>query len=464
MKTNVFDRIPDKFFNLLAGNSNYRLNSGCLLEVYKLFEYEISYRISRDTVRDVIASYLMTRIDKSENEESSPNDRAGAVIRSFYEVGWLSEETDDVTYEKQVVMTEAGIALAEFLGQLMAPAKEEYSSYVFNIYNRLKNREQWANNPYAFAMKPIYTDAKRLANSLKKLSTSIRSIIEKVVEEKTLEELTNNLMSYCEGSFIKEYSRLIKEQNIHVYRPAIINELEKMRQDEEVYELMVIGCFDNEGFELESEAEQYVQSLFETTIRFLNDDYNKIMNDIQRKINVYLNLAVGRARFLLSHDENTRGSVQQVLKIMVEAFENGGDDSVYGDLYDLYTQEFIDTASLRFPSKQKVIKSATVTEVPEMQQADIDRAAAQQRKEAYNPFSKDKMKEYVLKALGDRNEVTAEIFPIKSREDILAVLSSAAYSRENGFELTPNDVYIERNGFIIRDFTISRRGDKNEQT
>ena len=365
MKTNPFDHIPDKFFNLLAGGSNYRLNAGCLLEVYRLFEDEISYRMSRDTVRDVIASYLMTQ-NTEENEDFSPNDRAGAVIRSFYEVGWLAEETDDVTYEKQVVMTEAGIALAEFLVQLMTPAKEEYSSYVFNIYNRLKNREQWENNPYAFAMKPVYMDAKRLANSLKKLSTSIRSIIEKVVEEKTLEELTNNLMSYCEGSFIKEYSRLIKEQNIHIYRPAIINELEKMRRDKDIFELMVIGCFDNEGFELETDAEQYVHAMFETAIRFLNDDYNKIMNDIQRKINVYLNLAVGRARFLLSHDENTRGSVQQVMKIMVEAFDSGADNDAFGELYDLYTQEFIDTASLRFPSRQKVIKAATVTEVPEM--------------------------------------------------------------------------------------------------
>ena len=461
---NVFDHIPDKFFNLLAGSSNYRLNSSCLLEAYKLFEYEISYKISRDTVRDVIASYLMAQTDKWDKEDSAPNDRAGAIIRSFYEAGWLAEETDDVTYEKQVVMTEAGIALAEFLGQLMVPAKEEYSSYVFNIYNRLKSREQWDSNPYAFAMKPVYSDAKRLAHSLKKLSTSIRSIIEKVVEEKTLEELTNNLMSYCDGAFIKEYSRLIKEQNIHVYRPAIINELEKMRQDEDIFELMVIGCYDNEGFEDEYEAEQYVHTMFETTISFLNDDYNKIMNDIQRKINVYLNLAVGRARFLLSHDENARGNVQQVLKIMVEAFENSGDDPAFGELYDLYSQEFIDTASLRFPCKQKVIRDATVTEVPEMSQEDIDRAAAQQRKEAYNPFSKDKMKEYVLRALGDRNEITAESFPFESKADILAVLSSAAYSQENGFELIPNDVYIERKGFIIRDFTISRRCDKNGKT
>ncbi len=460
MGINVFDRIPERFFNLLAGNSNYRINADCLLEIYRIFENEISYKISRDIVRDTIASILMTyNLEQEENNDVSPNDRAGAVIRNFYEAGWLSEETDDVTYEKQVVMTEAGIALAEFLIQLSTPSKEEYSSYVFNIYNRLRNRDQWAGNPYTFALKPIYNDAKKLANSLKKLSTSIRSIIEEIVEEETLEELTNNLMSYCEGSFIKEYSRLIKEQNIHIYRPAILKELEMMRRDKDLYELIVIDCFDNEGLDDEISAEQRVIGLFEATVKFLSNDYNKILNDIQKKINIYLNLAVGRARFLLSHDDNTRGNVQQVLKLMINSL-GSEDEYIYGDLYDLYTQEFIDPASLRFPGKQKIIKDATVTEVPDMTQDDINRAAAQQRKEVNNPFSKEKMKEYVLSVMGDKTEISADSFPAERKADILAIISSAAYSRQNGFDLTTNDDYIESNGFIIRNFTISKNGGK----
>ena len=52
--------------------------------------------------------------------DRTANDMAGAVIRKFLsrEVGWLEEEIDDATYEKQIVMTENGIALAEFLNQL----------------------------------------------------------------------------------------------------------------------------------------------------------------------------------------------------------------------------------------------------------------------------------------------------------------------------------------------------------
>lgn len=39
-----------------------------------------------------------------------------------------------------------------------------------------------------------------------------------MVNEGTFESLTENIIEYCEGSFIKEYTRLTKQQNIHVYR------------------------------------------------------------------------------------------------------------------------------------------------------------------------------------------------------------------------------------------------------
>lgn len=52
---------------------------------------------------------------------------ANAVLRrlSDKEAGWLEEEADDVTYEKHIVMTEAGIRLAEFLAERKKPEKEE---------------------------------------------------------------------------------------------------------------------------------------------------------------------------------------------------------------------------------------------------------------------------------------------------------------------------------------------------
>ena len=104
---------------------------------------------------------------------------ASAILRKFcsQNVGWLEEKDDEATYEKQILMTERGILLAEFQAQLKKPEKEEYSGYIFNLYNTLRNTEQWAEHPYVNGMKSIYQNARFLSKSLKRLSTFIRKMI-----------------------------------------------------------------------------------------------------------------------------------------------------------------------------------------------------------------------------------------------------------------------------------------------
>lgn len=75
-RVNVFDVIPAGFFNYLASNSSQRLYAECL-----------------------------------------------ELIFCSKNVGWLEEENDEATYEKQILMTERGILPAEFLTQLKRPEK-----------------------------------------------------------------------------------------------------------------------------------------------------------------------------------------------------------------------------------------------------------------------------------------------------------------------------------------------------
>ncbi len=468
LEMNLFDKLKSNFFNPLSSNSNNRIHSECLIRIYKLFEHEVSFKISRETVRDTIASFIMSEVDEAswKNDNfSNVNDYAGAIIRRFYDCEWLIEDLDDVTYEKQVVMSENGITLAEYIINLIKPPKTEYSSYIFNIYNLLNNRSQWESNPYTLALKPIYSDAKQLANSLKKLSTSIKKIIEQIVEEQTLDELTKNLLSYFDGAFIKEYSRLVKEQNIHFYRSTIINKLNDLQKNHDDYDLMIIDCYDNENYTEESEAEQQVYHMLTCTVRFITEDYDRLMNDIQKKINIYLNLAVGRARFILNHDSNSRGYVQQVLKQLIDNINQDSCNDISTvnteELFNIYTQEFLDTASLSYPKKQRSIKTATKSEIPEMSQDDIERTKEKLRKEAYNPFSKEIVKEYALSILGEKQTVSVANFPIDSKNDILTIMSLAAYSDENGFEITPNESFVETKGFCIRDFTLKSKSEDN---
>lgn len=470
-KANVFNVIPDNFFNYLASNSNQRLYSQCLRLIYEQYEREISYRIPRNQIRDVLAIYLLeNHVSLDGDDDSGPiknhTDLASSILRKFCgkNVGWLEEENDDATYEKQILMTEQGLLLAEFLIQLEKPEKEEYSGYIFNIYNTLKNEELWLENPYVNGIRSIHLNAKLLSKSLKKLSTFIRKIIEKMVNEGTLESLTENLLEYFDGSFIREYSRLTKQQNIHVYRNYIRSKLDDMRNDQELLDRLSSECIVEEELGRE-EAQEYVLDMILSTRKFLVEDYDRIMKDIKHKINVYLQVAIGRARFLRNRETDARGNVEQTVKYIVgEMKELGWEDDVPEELQILFTFEkhnFIDSASLRYPRKQQAIRQTTVTEIERMTEEDLENARKALEKEAYDPFSKDKMKEYLRLCIGKRTVLQAEELPMDCKEDMLAALSAVAYGDENGFDIIPQEGYLETNEMLLRRFEIVRR-EENE--
>lgn len=461
----VFKMVPPGFFNNLASGSNQRIYADCIQLIYKEYEREISYRIPRNRIRDSLAIYFLEHHVELSNEDYSgdktSNDMAAAVLRKFLsrETGWLDEEIDDATYEKQIVMTENGIALAEFLNQLEKPEKEEFSSYIYNIYNTLNNPEQWRDNPYVNGIKNINKNARQLSKALKKLSTFIRTIIEKMVQEKTLESLTENILEYCEGNFIREYSRLTKQQNIHIYRMFIRSKLEGMITDESVFESIVEDCVREEGLEY-GEAQDAVLDMIQATKRFLVEDYDQIMRDIKHKINVYLQIAVGRARFIRNREHDIRGNVERTMRyIMEELTDLSMKDNLPEEMNALFTMdrhEFLDEGSIRYPRKNQTIKEPVMTEIEEMTEEALQAAKEAQQREAYNPYSSDLMKLYLEKKMGDSRSIVSEELPLNSKNDMLANLSSIAYAKDNGFDIEVLDGYYEANDMILRRFKITR--------
>lgn len=465
----VFNVIPSGFFNNLASGSNQRIYADCIQLIYKEYEREISFRIPRNRIRDTLAIYFLEHhVELSEDEydgDKTANDMAGAVIRKFLskDIGWLEEEIDDATYEKQIVMTENGIALAEFLNQLEKPEQEEFSSYIYNIYNTLNNEEQWKDNPYVNGIRNINKNARDLSKALKKLSTFIRKIIEKMVQEQTLESLTENILEYCEGNFIREYSRLTKQQNIHIYRMFIKTKLDEIMLDEDIFTRIVDECAEEEKID-HREAENIVLDMIQSTKCFLDADYDQIMRDIKHKINVYLQIAVGRARFLRNREKNVRGNVERTMRFILEDLKELSMKETLPDemsaLFTLNRHEFIDEGSIRFPRKNQTIKTPVVSEIEEMTEETLLAAQEAQRREAYNPYSRELMKQYLDQQLGTRTEMISDELPLEKREDVLAALSSVAYAGENGFQIELLDDYYEANGMILHRFKITREESK----
>ena len=81
-------------------------------------------------------------------------------------------------------------------------------------------------------------------------------------------------------------------------------------------------------------------------------------------------------------------------------------------------------------------------------------------REAYNPYSKEKMKEYLEHIMGDEVCVASDKLPMESKRDLLCTLSAVAYGEENGYLIRLKDGYIETNQMILRRFEIVREEDR----
>ena len=463
---NLFDTIPRGFFNYLSSGSQNRVYADCLEVIYREYDRQISYRLPRGEVRDAVAMYLLENHVQLEGEEDqgirNGQDAANAVLRKFTDenVGWLEEETDDETYEKQIMMTERGVQLAEFLQSLRAQEKEEYAGFIIHIYDLLNNRDVWKEHPYINGLKAIHKNAKMLSGALKKLTTYIRRHIERLAREETLESLTENLIEYLEGGFIREYARLTRQQNVHVYRARIRPEMNRLRDDPDLLKRLTEDCMTEENLPRRL-AEDQVLDMIEAASRFLFLDYDRMMEDIHGKINTYLTIAVGRARFLRSQEKDLRGSVERMIhRLLEETAETGLREELPEELQALFLldgQEYLDEESMRYPRRYRRVTRETETEFTGLDEADAARQLEAQRREAYDPFSRERSRAWLETLLQNRQGIAASELGLRNQDDLLMALSAAAYAQENGFNIQVQEDFAETETTLIRNFTIIKK-------
>lgn len=461
---NVFDSIPDEFFNCLASSSNHRVYAGCLELIYSQYDKEISYRLERSFLRDVLAAFLLeNHLDFAEEEITvvSGNDEANFVLRKFISAGWLEEEQDDTTFEKYIVMTDPGIALAEFLQKLKKPATPEFSSYILNIYNRFNSKEyENKQELYNFILKPTFSDAKSLSSSLKKLSTSIKKIIEKMNHEGSLESLTENIISYCDGDFIKEYSRLVHQQNIHIYRNFITRKLDELKQQGNFTLLCAELLAEEKAHKNQisnMEAEERIYEMIDSTKKFLHDDYNKIMDDIKLKINTYIHIAIARERMLRNKGLDIRGIVEQTLRVLISS-EDISEKEKIENLFNVQKFEYVDQSSVMFPHKSQQILHNTETDYFELTKEEIEKQRAVLERESHNPYSKDEMKKYMDDLFLQNEIIDNKTFNYSTKEDVLKSLAAVSYAKENGYSIETDGTYIKNEKFVTKHWRARKNG------
>ena len=84
----------------------------------------------------------------------------------------------------------------------------------------------------------------------------------------------------------------------------------------------------------------------------------------------------------------------------------------------------------------------------------------EQLREANNPYSQKKMRDYLDSRMQGRESLKADDLPMDTKEDLLSILAAVAFAGDSGYQVKAADTYVETDSFSVREFEI-RRGKGN---
>lgn len=116
--------------------------------------------------------------------------------------------------------------------------------------------------------------------------------------------------------------------------------------------------------------------------------------------------------------------------------------------------KYIDAQSIRMPQNRKRVRQQSVTEIETLTEEDLYNLKKVYEKEAKNPYSKKITKQYIKTLIGNRHELSSAEVPLETKEDLLMILSAAAYAEENGFKIEIEEGYFEAGKMVLRSFRI----------
>lgn len=466
----IFDKLPNSFFNLLASDSNKEVYSACLLVVYEQYEHQVDYRLPIERIKDAIVRYLSANglLIQDESDAASTRSYTEAANRILYkmcdkDVMWLKRETDTYTLKDNIVMTQQGIELAQYLYSSIHEEEINYAGCIFDMYNTLQNDKQWSERPYDDGLKMVYAKAKQLSSALQKLSTNLETITRSAISEESLESVVENFFSFND-TFLPQYSQLKKSANIYRVQKEINGLLDQRTGTEQQLDHIVMNCLHSEGWETTDDYDRAVVRVIEminSIKRFMSEDYDDIMRHITRQMNSYLEIMISQLRFKRNRNSDAQSIIERTLSELTgnEEFMNAPDDAIVSDeisrFFIIGSNRYIDTQSVYLPRTIRIVSDPVVAESARLSEEEEQRSMDAIKSAAENPYSRENMRTLTEMAMAGKDRFTSADIPIKSHNDALAELSMALYAQENGYDVAIGEDYIQRGNITLRTSVIS---------
>ena len=469
MRLNTIKKLPSpKFFSGVT-SKNAEIYIDCL-DILSTINHGLSYRIPYKDAEELIAEYLyMTKAVLSEEDGHQFSDnilqRPGEILSVLGKFGWIRKEMEEGSFDEIVYVTKEGRFLHTLCKSIDNPPTVEFANIIINIYNIIHNRASWEENPYVHLLKPIYAGVKDLSESLMEMNTYIAETIKEMQVSRSYADVTENFIGFSAADFSSEFNRL-SAQSIYFYRHGsgkdigIIDGVQEIREDAGMFERIVAACAEEEKTDLLTARDQ-VNDMFDMILDFMDKGYENVYDNIKAKIQHYIEIMIGRFRYLRRlHSMDYGKDIRNTLEIVRIKLENGEDISDTDNIFTLCRQELLDPAQTVRERKSHVVKTQVVKRVERLSQKQKEEIIREMEKKAVSMYDLQHVDAFIRKQMRGTGIMRSWNVPLNTMEEFLYTMASAMYAYKLGYDMEIEPGYGEQNGYSIRRYTISEKEDQ----
>lgn len=458
----MFRIVSDKFFVPLA-SPNKQIYWECICKLFGIMNHQLSFGIERDVLVEELQYYFeqehALEIEAEEIIGKSSRDKANWMLRrlEFYE--WIEIETDK-SYIQRVNFKDYAVKIIKTLLEIEEGKQIEYQGYIYVIYSLVRSN---TDKPGTVLLS-ILENTDMLITGLKNLNSGIKRYIDELTRYKTPAEIMDVLFNdYIENIVDKAYHRLLTSDNVAKFRPEIVERLESKSRSKAYMEKASAEIAAIQEISLEQAQENVYQYIHTIIDAFKNLD--DILSEINQKNTQYQKAAVNRAKFFLIGSDDVRGQIKEILAGMNEEINSENMDlggiyriSFIDELIRIYSSSFIDEKSLYVPieGKKEFHPREIENALPdyEMRQMKINKMMARMER-VLNP---QKINEYVLKFMQEREEIMASELPLLTTEDFVHMIYVRLYGQRKNmkYKVQPTEEVVV-NGYRFKDYKIQKK-------
>lgn len=456
---NLFKKLPDNFFSLLA-SKNKNVYGMALLVLYDALS------MYRDKIRrSDYVSLLKNRLSEEmsdfvEEDENPFEDKASLIVRRLIETGWIYIDYDPAFMTEFILLPSYSVNMLKVINEFASSSQSNYVSYVHTTYADLKIEDDSQDESMYKVLENAYHNTQLLAVEVIKLDHSLRVYKHQLGSLYNPNEVLRQHFDISREDVIDPiYHPLKTHDSITLYQGPISAILKKWLEVDSVREKLIEQCLkENRDVKNRSQA----TSLIVKMITEIQDTYFKLANEIN-KIDVvqseYVKASSDKVIFLNNQDRSVKGKLEKIIAVLARNI-NGPEETrkdfnivkSFASSIKLYTQGYYDSDSLRFPySRTEKIISEPLSLSDDDYEFNED--AFLSSLEENKKFSDDNIMAFMASQFKGNDSVEVKDMEINSMDDFLYLIlgtvkfdyASSFYTLEREDKL---DVNIQLNSKV----------------